>query len=56
MLDTPAKHGFRETTTVPDGMAIDWDIPITMEHDGGWLSAGKLSLAADHPAQMTANK
>jgi hypothetical protein len=31
MLDTPAKHGFRETTTVPDGRAIDWDIPITME-------------------------
>jgi len=31
MLDTPAKHGFRETTTVPDGMAIDWYIPITME-------------------------
>jgi hypothetical protein len=53
MLDTPAKHGFRETTTVPDGMAIDWDIPITNE---GWPSAGKLSLAADHPAQMTANK
>jgi hypothetical protein len=31
MLDTPAKHGFRETPTVPAGMAIDWDIPITME-------------------------
>jgi hypothetical protein len=31
MLDTRAKHGFRETTTVTDGMAIDWDLPITME-------------------------
>jgi hypothetical protein len=45
-------HGFRETTTVPDGMAIDWDILITME-DGLVLEN---YLAADHSAQMTANK
>ncbi len=38
MLDTPKKHGFREITTIQDGMAIDWDIPITMD-DGIVLRA-----------------
>jgi predicted acyl esterase len=38
MLDTQLKSGFRETTTVQDGMVIDWDLPITMD-DGVVLRA-----------------
>ena len=38
MLDTKAKAGVRETTTIQDGMVIDWDLPITMD-DGLVLRA-----------------
>jgi predicted acyl esterase len=38
MLDTKQKSGARETTTIQDGMVIDWDLPITMD-DGIVLRA-----------------
>ena len=38
MLDTKQKTGVRETTTIQDGMVIDWDLPITMD-DGIVLRA-----------------
>jgi uncharacterized protein len=38
MLETKLKPGIRETTTIQDGMVIDWDMPITMD-DGIVLRA-----------------
>jgi predicted acyl esterase len=38
MLDTKQRTGVRETTSIQDGMAIDWDLPITMD-DGIVLRA-----------------
>ena len=38
MLETKLKSGIRETTTIQDGMVIDWDLPIKMD-DGIVLRA-----------------